>query len=172
MARTTVIALALLVATTVPLWAQDNDGAKPIGTWTRTATVRHHEMRVKMEVKADTLRCTVRLPDEPLPGKFTADADYVITRDGRVLGAVPLGHREKKAGNKESSKDQRLDRVFVCRFKVEKHALVISDLVWGGKDGDTIKEVIEGTYRKAEGATSAVRVSPLDFSARCGEVFS
>jgi hypothetical protein len=150
MARKMIAVLAVLVAATIPLRA-DEAVSKPIGTWTRTATLRNETIRLKLEVKTDTIRCTARVDDLPEVGRVTVDVEYTVTRDGRILGAVRRHRPGESRPGKGSAKEDMLAGVFVCRFKVEKETLVVSDVTWGGKNGDTMKEIVEGKYHRVEG---------------------
>jgi hypothetical protein len=149
MTRKMLAVVALVVATAAPLRAYE-EADKPIGTWTRTTTVDDHQVRVKIEVKPDTLRCTVRTADGLATQTITVEADYFVTRDGVVMGMVPLGKKTAKATDKEALKDTLKERGFMCRFKLDKHGLVISELVTGGDIEENVKKVLEGKYRKVE----------------------
>jgi hypothetical protein len=149
MTRNLLLALALLVAMTVSLRAEES-AEKPIGTWTRTTTVDDHPVKVKIEVKADTIRCTVRTAEGLARETITIEADYFVTRDGLLLGVVPLGQGEKKAPEKESLKETLKERGFACRFKITKHGLVVSEVITGSDTDENTKKVLEGKYHKAE----------------------
>jgi hypothetical protein len=154
MTRKMLAVLALLAATAAPLRAYE-EVEKPIGTWTRTTMVDDQQVRVRIEVKADTIRCTARAAKGLVTETLTVEADYFITRDGVVMGMVPLGKKTAKAADKEALKDTLKERGFMCRFKLDKHGLVISELVAGGDIEENVKKVLEGKYRKVEEKAAA-----------------
>ncbi|HYW86086.1 MAG TPA: hypothetical protein VFB30_22745, partial [Spirochaetia bacterium] len=140
MTRNLLLALALLLAMTIPLRA-DEPQEKPIGTWTRTTTVDDHPVKVKIEVKPETIRCMVRTAEGLAKETITVEADYFVTRDGLMLGVVPLGKSGQKSAEKPSLKDTLKDRGFACRFTVGKHGLVVSEVVTGADIEENVKKV-------------------------------
>jgi hypothetical protein len=144
------MAVVLLVALTVPLRAQDSDAGKPIGTWTHTATMDDHQVKVKLEVKADTIHCVVRTTEGPAVSTLTVDADYIVSRDGLLVGVLPAPRKSDRG----DTKDQ--DRLFLCRFTVEKNTLVVTEVNSGGSD-DQLKKVFEGKYHRVSDKVGAVK---------------
>jgi hypothetical protein len=139
---TVVLAAATLLALTAATQAQtEQRSAKLVGTWTRKAD----GCKVKLEVKPETLRCTVT----PEVGyAVTVAADYVVSKDGVLLGILHAG----KAG-KKGDEDALSKRLFYFQFRADDKALVIQDLNYDGDD--QTKEVLEGRYHRAEGKPAA-----------------
>jgi hypothetical protein len=140
----TTLAVAVLLAAAAAAPAEE--AQKPLGTW-----VRHIEgHKVNFDVKPDTVRCTITEGGYAI----SVDADYIVSKDGVLLGIIRTRGADKKAEENELDK-----RLFYCRFAVEKNALVISDLNVGG-DKDKVKELVEGRYKKlAEKHPSPVSAS-------------
>jgi hypothetical protein len=138
---TVVLAAATLLALTAATQAQSERSAKLLGTWTRKAD----GCKVKLEVKPETLRCTVATEEGYA---VTVVADYVVSKDGVLLGILHAG----KAG-KSGDEDALSKRLFYFQFRADDKALVIQDLNYEGDD--KTKEVLEGRYHRAEGKPAA-----------------
>jgi hypothetical protein len=142
-------AVALLVATTAPVSAYEG---WQVGTWTHTATVDDHEVKVTLDLTANTIHCTIRTKEGSATWTLTVEADYVLSRDGVVVGILAPG----KASPKEK-KDDSKERTFTCRITAEKDGIVVSDVAQGGGYEEQAKKVLEGRYRKSEGKTATAR---------------
>jgi hypothetical protein len=137
MARCTQIVLtAALLCGTAALGRADESPL--LGTWTHRAD----DHKVRLEIKADGLRCTITADDGCA---VTVNADYVTSRDGVVLGIIRAKKAEKKGDEEDLNK-----RLFYFRVAVDEKTLVVSDLNYGGDAKDKTKELIEGKYRKVE----------------------
>src|SRR6266511_1967466 len=149
----TTLAVAVLLAAAATAPAQDS--LKPLGTW-----VRHVEgHKITFDVKPDAVRCTITEGGYAI----SVDADYIVSKDGVLLGIIRTKGADKKAEENELDK-----RLFYCRFAIEKNGLVISDLNVGG-DKDKVKEFVEGRYRKvAEKHASPVSTSYKPKAAKTG----
>jgi hypothetical protein len=143
MARCTQIVLtAALLSATAALGRADESPL--VGTWTHRAD----DHRVRLEIKLESLRCTITASDGYA---LTVNADYVTSRDGVVLGII----RAKKTEKKGDAQDDLNKRVFYFRVAVDEKSLVVSDLNYGGDDKDKTKDLIEGKYRKLENKNAA-----------------
>jgi hypothetical protein len=139
---TVLAALSLLATTTAPAHAHDG---WQVGTWTHTATGDDHQVKVTLEVTANTVHGTVRTSEGPVTMTVTADASYVMSRDGLVVGIL--------GPDKVSPKDEKnsaKERTFTCRLTAEKNGVVVSDVSGGGGYQDSLKKLLEGRYRKVE----------------------
>ncbi|HJT77664.1 MAG TPA: hypothetical protein VJ739_10730, partial [Gemmataceae bacterium] len=132
------LAAGLVAACAAGLRAAEPPNAKLLGTWT------HHRgaYRVRLEIKPDRLHCTIAGPDGIT---FALDADYVVSKDGVVLGII----RARGAGKKDDE-DALQDRLFYFRVTARERTLVVSQLSCGDED-DSPKEVLEGTYARHDG---------------------
>jgi hypothetical protein len=145
----TVLAALLLLATTAAP-ARAYEGWQ-VGTWAHTATVDDHQVKVTLDVTANTIHCTVRATEGPTTWTITAEADYVMSRDGIVVGILAAGK-----GSPKDKKNGVEERAFTCRITAEKNGIVVSDLN-GGPDKDLAKKAFEGRYRKVEAKTTPTR---------------
>lgn len=139
----TILATATLLALTASAPAQSERNQKYLGTWTRHAD----GCKVKLEVKPETLRCTVTFEEGYA---ITVEADYVVSKDGVLLGIL---HDPKngKAAKKDKDDDPLNKRLFYFQISADDKALVIGDLNYGDSGDDKVKEVLEGKYHKVEG---------------------
>jgi hypothetical protein len=138
-------AVALLIVATAP--AQAYTGWQ-VGTWARTATVDDHEVRVKLELTENTIHCTVRSSEGSLGVTITIDADYVISRDGTLIGILAPTKGRQKTKKTNDDKEDLNNRILACRLDPEKNALVLKDVTFG--DQKDIAKVIAGKYHKVE----------------------
>jgi hypothetical protein len=140
-------ALSLLAVATAPACAY---WSSQVGTWTHTATVGDHRVKVTLDVTANTIHCTLRTEEGAAAVTITVEADYVMSRDGIVAGILAPGKAPPKGSATKDEKGGVEERAFTCRVNVEEKALVLSDLGGGGSDKDQIKKVFEGRYRRVE----------------------
>jgi hypothetical protein len=143
MARYTraVLAAASLLALAAPSQAQHEHAQKLQGTWVRRA----EGCKVKLEVKPEGLRCTMTTEEGMA---ITVDADYVVSKDGILLGIL---HTPVAPNAADADAVNR--RLFYFQFTAEDRSLVVKDLQYkDSHDGDKMKEVLEGKYHRTEGA--------------------
>ena len=141
MARYTraVLAAASLLALAAPSQAQHEHAQKLQGTWVRRA----EGCKVKLEIKPECLRCTVTTEDGMA---ITVDADYVVSKDGILLGIL-----RAPVAAKASDDDAMGKRLFYFQFTAEDRSLVVQDLQYkDSHDGDKMKDLLEGKYHRAE----------------------
>jgi hypothetical protein len=98
---------------------------------------------VKLDVKPDRLHCTVTGPDGVA---IVLDADYVVSKDGVVVGIL-----RAKTAVKPNDEDALKDRLFYFRVLARERALRVSDLNCGGDDDGQTRDVLEGTYMRHDG---------------------
>jgi hypothetical protein len=144
MKRITHAALAAAVLLAAAVVARADEASKPLGTWVR----RGEDHKVTLDVKPDMVRCTVTAEGGY---SISVDADYIVSKDGIMLGVIRTKGTEKKGDERELDK-----RLFYCRFAMDKNRLVISDLAIGG-DKEKVKELVEGSYKKATGGHASAR---------------
>jgi hypothetical protein len=136
---TAVLAASSLLALGAPSQAQQEHAQKLQGTWVRRAD----GCKVRLEVKPESLRCTVTTEEGMA---ITVDADYVVSKDGILLGIL----RAPLAG-KAADDDAVTKRLFYLQFAAEDRSLVVKDLEYqDSHDGDKMKELLEGKYHKTE----------------------
>jgi hypothetical protein len=164
---TALAALVLLVAATSPLRAYDP--LAHVGTWTRTATIDDHEVKIKLEVKDNTIRCTIHTTEGPVASTLTVEADYLVTKDGVLVGVLRGGKKPQKGAGKEDPKDSIKDRVFACHFTIEKgaNALVVTEVVSGGDADDMGKKVLEGKFHRVKTAPRAATAGTAPVQPPC-----
>jgi hypothetical protein len=141
-----VLAAASLLALTAATQAQSERTQKLLGSWSRHAD----GCKVQLEVKPDSLRCTVTTEDG---FAISVNADYVVSKDGILLGILHARPAKKK--DKDKDDDGLSKRLFYLQVTADEKALVISDLNYGDGDDDKMKEVLEGKYHKTEGKRAA-----------------
>src|SRR5262249_42528289 len=95
-------AAALLLAATAPARAYTG---WQVGTWARTATVDDHEVRVRLELTENTIHCTVRSAEGPFGMTITIDADYLISRDGVLIGVLTSSKAPQKTRKPSDEKE-------------------------------------------------------------------
>jgi hypothetical protein len=137
---TAILAAAGLLALAGSGQAQQERTQKLQGTWVRRAD----GCKVRLEVKPESLRCTVTTEEGMA---ITVDADYVVSKDGILLGIL----RVPQAG-KAADDDAVTKRLIYLGFAAEDRSLVVKDLAYkDSHDGDKMKELLEGKYHKVEG---------------------
>jgi hypothetical protein len=143
MARSIPAVLAVLLAMTAFAPAQSERNLRFLGTWTRHAD----GCKVKLDVKPETLRCTITIEEGYA---ISVEADYVVSKDGVLLGILH-GPRNGKAAKGDKDDDPLAHRLFYFRVSADEKSLVIDNLNYDSSGDDKVKEVLEGKYHKAEG---------------------
>jgi hypothetical protein len=139
---TAVLAAVTLVALAVPARAQTERNQKLLGTWTRHAD----GCKVRLDIKPDVLRCTVTIAEGY---SISVEADYVVSKDGVVLGIV-RGPKTLKAAKKDDDDDPLSKRLFYLQVSADEKSLMVSNLNCGDNGDDKTKEVLEGKYHRTE----------------------
>ena len=133
---TTLITILFLAAS--PAFAQkakSDRSTELLGTWTHDSGTG----KVTLVFKERTLNCTISDPENVT---VRVDAEYMITRDGFLLGML---HGKKKKG--ESAEEEAGRRVFCCKVTKDGDALIVSALITKDKREELAK-VVEGNYKK------------------------
>jgi hypothetical protein len=146
-----VLAAATLLALTAPTHAQTERNQKLLGTWTR-----HSDgCKVKLDIKPEVLRCTVTIAEGYA---ITVEADYVVSKDGVLLGIV-RGPKTPKAAKKDDDDDPLSKRLFYLQLSADEKSLLVSNLNYGDNGDDKTKEVLEGKYHRTESKHPTTRPS-------------
>jgi hypothetical protein len=132
MQRFTVAALTSLLLFTLTLSAGETSAKKPLGKWTRTK----HDTTVRFHFTNETIHF---ISDGPF-GKLEVEADYGISKDGKVLfGRI----RTVKEGGGVGKGD-----LLSFDFKIKGDTLTISD--WKGTGGAGFGIFLQGDYKKTD----------------------
>jgi hypothetical protein len=147
------LAAATLLAAAAPTPAQTEHNAKWLGTW-----IRHADgCKVKLDIKPDVLRCTVTIEEGYA---VSVEADYVVSKDGVLLGIV-RGPKVQKASKKDKDDDDPVSkRLFYLQISADEKSLVVSDLNYGDNGEDKVKDVLEGKYHRTESKHTRAAAAP------------
>jgi hypothetical protein len=134
-----ILAAASLLALAAPGRAQQDRAEKLQGTWVR----RDEGCKVRLEVRPASLRCTVTMEEGVA---MTVDADYVISKDGILVGILRAPLDPNPADTDGVNR-----RLFHFQFTAEDRSLTVKDLHYkDSQDGDKMKELLQGKYHKVE----------------------
>jgi hypothetical protein len=133
---TTLVAILFLAAS--PAFAQKAKAHKStdlLGTWTHDSGAG----KVTLVFKEHTLSCTISDPENVT---VRVDAEYMITRDGFLLGML---HGKKQKG--ESAYDEANRRFICCKVTKDGDALIVRAFISkGGRE--ELAKIVEGNYKK------------------------
>ncbi len=130
MRRLTAAAVGAVLLSALTLSAGETSAKKPVGKWARTKD----DTTIKFHFTADTLHFV----SEGGLGKLELEADYAISKDGKVLfGRI----RTVKEGGGPGKGD-----LFSFDYSVKGDTMTITDLK--GTGAVAIAQVIQGEYKK------------------------
>jgi hypothetical protein len=141
---TATLVMAGFCAAALPAGAQEPANPKPLGTWVRWA----NGCKSVIEIKPDRLHYALYSKEEGFT--LSTNADYLVTRDGMLIGAI----RMHKGAKQEKDKDPLEGRLFMCHFSLDTDSLIISqleELKTTTKWTSNVNEFIEGKYHRVQG---------------------
>ena len=123
-------ALIVVLLSVLTLSAGETAAKKPLGSWVRSKD----DTTIKFDIKAETIHFSA---DGPL-GKSELDADYGVSKDGKVLfGRI----RTVKEGGGPGKGD-----LFSFGYQVKGDTLTVTD--WKGTGAAGFAAFLQGEYKK------------------------
>ncbi|MFL5240960.1 MAG: hypothetical protein ACJ8FY_02540 [Gemmataceae bacterium] len=112
--------------------AEEKSPKKPLGAWTRTSG----DQKITFDFKSDALLVTIAAGNETIK----VDADYGVTKDGRVFGIITKVTKPGEGGPSEGD-------LFSFKFTAVDNKMTIEDLK-GTKHSGEAEQLVHGEYEK------------------------
>src|SRR5262249_7967213 len=130
----TVVLGALLAATPLQAKGEDSAAKKPIGVWTKSSG----DQKITFQFKADKMIVTLNTGDQTIK----VDADYGVTKDGRVFGIITNVTKPGNDGPNEGD-------LFSFKFTAVDKKMTIEDLK-GTRENAERQQLVQGDDEKKE----------------------
>ncbi len=122
----------LVLAFVYPARAEDKAPKKPLGAWTKSSG----DQKITFEFKPDAMLVTIAVGNETIK----VDADYGVTKDGRVFGIVTKVMKPGEGGPSEGD-------LFSFKYTAVDNKMTIEDLK-GTRHSGEAEQLVHGEYEK------------------------